>query len=147
MSETNFPSNGIQRLILDRKGDRSMEALSRACGGNPTRANLQRMATEAPKSFPKDPQVVQGLAKGLGVRVTDVVLAFAASLGLPVSNSETDLVIPNAGMLPVASRQVLREVASNMLSLQEQMPARAAWALVADAQPGVAGDEVVPETP
>lgn len=89
-----FANHGIQRLILDRKGDRSMESLSRACGGNPTRANLQRMTSEETKSFPKDPDVIRGLAKGLGVRVSDIVTAFAVSIGLPMSTDEHDLTLP-----------------------------------------------------
>lgn len=112
--------HGIQRLILDRKGDRSMEALSRACGGNPTRANLQRMASEETKSFPKDPNVIRGLAKGLGVRVTDIVSAFAVSIGLPMATDESDLTLPKAGRLPESSQRVLRDMSENMLWWQEQ---------------------------
>ena len=115
-----FTNHGIQRLILDRKGDRSMESLSRACGGNPTRANLQRMASEETKSFPKDPDVIRGLAKGLGVRVSDIVTAFAVSIGLPMSTDEDDLTLPGAGNLPEASQRILRETAENMLWWQEQ---------------------------
>lgn len=116
----NHHEHGIQRLIQVRRGDRSMESLSRACGGNPTRANLQRMATEPTKSFPKDPDVIRGLAKGLGVRVSDVVAAFAISLGLPMDSYEDDLTLPGAGRLPEPSQRVLRETASNMLWWQEQ---------------------------
>ena len=154
MNTPNLPTHGIQRLILDRKGDRSMEALSKACGGNPTRANLQRLVSEPVKSFPKDMEVIRGLAKGLGVRSIDVVSAFAASLGLPVGGNETDLVIPNAGLLPDASQNVLRNVASNMLSLQEQASAparqierRDSWALAADYDASTGDSEPLPDTP
>lgn len=119
MNNTNH-EHGIHRLILDRKGDRSMESLSRACGGNPTRANLQRMATEPTKSFPKDPDVIRGLAKGLGVRISDVVSAFAVSIGLPMDNADDDLTLAGAGRLPKHSQQVLRDTADNMLWWQEQ---------------------------
>lgn len=114
-----FPEHGIQRLIADRRGDRSMESLSKACGGIPTRANLQRMATTEVKTFPTN-EVILGLAKGLQVRAMDVVLAFCASLGLPLPDSRTDLILPNAGNLPEASQRVLRETADNMLWWQEQ---------------------------
>lgn len=114
-----FPEHGIQRLIADRRGDRSMESLSKACGGIPTRANLQRMATTEVKTFPTN-EVILGLAKGLQVRAMDVVLAFCASLGLPLPDSRADLILPNAGTLPEASQRIIRETADNMLWWQEQ---------------------------
>lgn len=116
---TYFPEHGIQRLIADRRGDRSMESLSKACGGIPTRANLQRMATTEVKTFPTN-EVILGLAKGLQVRAMDVVLAFCASLGLPLPDSHTDLILPGAGNLPEASQRIIRETADNMLWWQEQ---------------------------
>ena len=128
-----FANHGIQRLILDRKGDRSMESLSRACGGNPTRANLQRMTSEETKSFPKDPDVIRGLAKGLGVRVSDIVTAFAVSIGLPMSTDEHDLTLPGAGNLPEASQRILRETAENMMWWQEQ-------AVIAKSDPETIGE-------
>ena len=120
----NFPPQGIQVLILNKKRDRSMEALSRACGGKPTRANLQRLATEPVKGFPKDTEIIRGLARGLGVRVIDVIVAFAVSLGLPVSlDDQTSLNLPGAGKLPDASKDLLRSMADQMLWWMDEVEA------------------------
>lgn len=76
-------SNDLRELIAGTKGERSYEALSRDCGGAPTSKRLHQLATTTLKNFP-DPLTIQGLARGLGVSVTEVVLASARSLGLPV---------------------------------------------------------------
>lgn len=73
----------LATLVLDHKGDRSYERLSRDCGGEPTGKRLQQIATNPIKTFP-DAETIQGVAQGLGVSVTDVVLASARSLGLQV---------------------------------------------------------------
>lgn len=118
----NFPPQGIQALILNKKRDRSMEALSKACGGNPTRTNLQRLASEPVKGFPRDVEIIRGLARGLGVRVIDVILAFAISLQLPVSlDDSASLTLEGAGRLPDASKDLLRSMADQMLWWQEQV--------------------------
>lgn len=118
MNET-FPEYGLQNLILTKKGDRSMEALSRACGGIPTRANLQRLATKPVKAFPTN-DVILGLAKGLRVRAVDIVHAAAVSLGVPMPNPGNDLIIMDGGKLPAESQEILHSVAENMLWWQEQ---------------------------
>ncbi|MGP9781833.1 hypothetical protein ACT3UQ_05160 [Glutamicibacter sp. AOP12-B1-11] len=114
------PTQGIRELILNKRGDRSLEALSRACGGVPTRANLDRLVNKPILSWPKENAVIIGLAKGLGVRVIDVVTAYAESLGLPVISEMQDLTLPGAGALPESSQRVLRETSENMLWWQEQ---------------------------
>jgi hypothetical protein len=73
----------LQELIGLRKGDRSYEQLSKACGGLPTAKRLQQLATAPIKNFP-DPATIRSLSKGLGVTESTVVLASAASLGLEV---------------------------------------------------------------
>lgn len=73
----------LQELIGLRKGDRSYEQVSKACGGTPSRQRLQLLATEPIKNFP-DPDTIRGLSRGLGVTESTVVLASAASLGLDV---------------------------------------------------------------
>lgn len=114
------PSLGIQALVRDRKGDRSLESPSKACGGIPTRANLDRLINRPVLSWPKENAVILGLAKGLGVRVIDVVVAYANSLGLPVQTDSSSLTLPGAGHLPEASQRIIRETADNMLWWQEQ---------------------------
>lgn len=114
------PNQGIRELILNKRGDRSLESLSKACGGVPTRANLDRLINRPVLSWPKENAVILGLARGLGVRVIDVVTAYAASLGLPVETDTSNLTLQGAGNLPEGSQRVLRETADNMLWWQEQ---------------------------
>ncbi|MFF5791088.1 hypothetical protein ACFY5D_03470 [Paeniglutamicibacter sp. NPDC012692] len=119
-----FPARGIQALILNKKRDRSMESLSQACGGVPTRANLQRLVSSPVKTFPKDNDVILGLSRGLGVRVSDIVTAFAISLGLPVNaDDQSSLTLEGAGSLPEASKEVLRSMADNMLWWRDEVKA------------------------
>ncbi|WP_440102472.1 hypothetical protein [Glutamicibacter mishrai] len=117
---TTNPNQGIRELILNKRGDRSLESLSKACGGVPTRANLDRLINRPVLSWPKENAVILGLAKGLGVRVIDVVTAYASSLGLPVDTDTSSLTLPGAGNLPEASQRIIRETADNMLWWQEQ---------------------------
>lgn len=114
------PNQGIRDLILNKRGDRSLESLSKACGGVPTRANLDRLINRPVLSWPKENAVILGLARGLGVRVIDVVTAYAASLGLPVETDTSNLTLQGAGNLPETSQRILRETAENMLWWQEQ---------------------------
>ncbi len=117
------PTQGIRELILNKRGDRSLEALSKACGGTPTRANLDRLINRPVLSWPKENAVILGLAKGLGVRTIDVVTAYASSLGLPVDTDTSSLILPGAGNLPEASQRVIRDTAENMLWWKEQSEA------------------------
>lgn len=73
----------LQELISLRKGDRSYEQLSKACGGNPGGPRIHQLATTRIKGFP-DPPTIRGLAKGLGVTEMTVVLACAESVGLDI---------------------------------------------------------------
>ncbi|MBG6085861.1 hypothetical protein [Zhihengliuella flava] len=122
----NLPQGGLQRLIQERRGNRSYESLSRDCGGTPAKPNLVRLATDEYKSFPR-PDAMIGLAKGLKVRVQDIVVASAISCGIQLpkglAGSSDDLVIPGAGKLPDESRSMLEELAGNMLWWQEQVEA------------------------
>lgn len=116
-----LPSDGLQNLILNHKGDRSFARLSVACGGTPTTVNLHRLATGSLKNFPTA-DVLMGLSKGLGVRAIDVLHAAAVSVGMPIhSAAGEDLIVPGAGRLPDASRRLVVEMAENMLWWQEQV--------------------------
>ncbi len=114
------PNQGIRDLILNKRGDSSLETLSKACGGIPTRANLDRLINRPVLSWPKENAVILGLAKGLGVRVIDVISAYASSLGLPVETDTSNLTLQGAGNLPESSQRIIRETADNMLWWQEQ---------------------------
>jgi len=111
----------LRRLVLDLKGDRTYERLSRDCGGVPTAARLQQIATTSrPRTFP-DPPTVRGLSRGLGVTVTDVILAAAAGLGLPVASvsDPSSVLLAGVGDLPKPTRDALLSVAREMVRLHE----------------------------
>lgn len=118
MMSNDFPSDGMQRMIADRKGDRTYERLSRDCGGVPTTNRAHGMATKPMKSFP-DADTMVGLARGLNASVTDVVLACAASVGLTVNRGPDPegLVLHGAGNLPQSAQDALVDVSRQMQSL------------------------------
>ncbi|GAA5229210.1 hypothetical protein [Arthrobacter cryoconiti] len=102
-------------LILDRKGGRTYGKLSDDCGGQPTSGRLQQMATTRLKAFP-DPETLKGLAIGLGVSVTRIILTAAESLDLPVQPvDDGDMTLYGAGHLPESSRTLLQDMAREFL--------------------------------
>lgn len=102
----------LQHLLAQRKGTRSYERLSRDCGGNPGAKRLQQLGTQPIKNFP-DPPTVEGLARGLGVTRTEVVLACARSLGVAVEHDDA-LSLDTAGLTP-RQTDALRMVIAAML--------------------------------
>lgn len=72
----------LAALIADRKGTRSYDRLAEDCGGTPSSGRLHQMATRPLKNFP-DPDSIRGMANGLGVTVTDIVMAAARSSTCP----------------------------------------------------------------
>ncbi|HJP80577.1 MAG TPA: hypothetical protein VJ914_40270 [Pseudonocardiaceae bacterium] len=117
----------LQELISLRKGDRSYEQLSRACGGNPGAPRLHQLATNEIKGFP-DPPTIRGLAKGLGVTEMTVVLATAESLGLDIQMPGGDgwaaLLPAGTDRLPSHFRDaVLAVVHSAIQVVEEAKPA------------------------
>jgi hypothetical protein len=107
-------------LILDLKGDRSFERLSRDCGGIPKANRLNTLAGgQKINNFP-DPPTIRGLSRGLNVSVTRIVLAAARSLDLNVSDSDPDeLVLQGAGALPTESKQLLISMSHQLLTAWE----------------------------
>lgn len=118
---TKHVPGGIERLILDRKGARSYERLSRDCGGVPSDKRLHQMVTRPIKSFP-DPPTIQGLAQGLNVSVMQVLAALAKSLGINVTSTDDpdSLLIVGAGRLPQSAQDLLLSMAREMLYLQDE---------------------------
>lgn len=116
----------IAELIRIGKADRSYEQLARDCGGQPTAARLQQIATKPVRTFP-DPPTIRGLSKGLRVTEATVVLAAAESLGLDVRRSASRLVsLLPAGVDRLTDEQVdavLSVVHSMTRSAGEQSPA------------------------
>jgi len=113
---------GLEALLLNRKGDRTWEQVARDCGGIITEQRLQQMSKSKPiKNFP-DPGTVQGLARGLNSSVTEVLVACARSLGLraedPVAGA---LVLHGAGSLPDSSKDLLRSMSSELQFLNDEL--------------------------
>lgn len=103
-------------LIRAHISDRSVVQLARDCGGTISPPRLHQMLKQPMRAFP-DPDTIRGLARGLGVSVSDVIDACAGSLGLHTSHD--DLVIPGGGNLPPSSREVLLRVADELRRLSK----------------------------
>lgn len=90
----------LAALILNRKGDRSYERLSRDCGGRPSANRLQQIASAPLTAFPSA-DTIRSLSLGLGATITDVTMASARSIGLNVRADDPDaLTLVGAGELP-----------------------------------------------
>lgn len=123
MTTDNFQPT-LAELILAKKGDRSYAKISRDCGHVPTDRRIQSMATSEIKAFP-DVDTIRGLAIGLRVNESDVLLASARSLGLTVATSDPgSLILPGAGHLPDSAKEVLSEVAGELLKMQQSVGAK-----------------------
>lgn len=79
------------------------------------------MATKPQKNFP-DPESIRGMARGLGVTVTDVIMAVARSLDLPVytGNDPSALSIGGAGDLDASTKDALATVVREFIRLTSQ---------------------------
>lgn len=144
-----FPQGGIQALILDRKGDRSYERLARDCGYDIKSRALHAAATKQTKAF-ADPGTIRGLSHGLNVPVTDIIRAYAISLGLPVVDDEKGVLrIIGAGELPRSAQDLLLSMARELIAAhaqpwgQEDEPAKQDLGLAAHmADENVGADEI-----
>lgn len=117
----------LAHLIIHRKGTRSYERLSKDAGGYPTANRIQQLATRPLQSKFPDPDTIRGLARALGVPITEVVLAAARSVGLPVTSEEpTALTIAGAGELPEASQELILGLARQLSKMAS--PTRGAHA-------------------
>ncbi|RRQ26270.1 hypothetical protein DK926_18660 [Rhodococcus sp. Eu-32] len=123
----------LSELIADRKGTRSYERLSQDCGGTPTAKRLHQLATKQQRNFP-DPPTIRGLALGLGVSVTDVVMAAARALGLSVGvgNDPHALTLPLAGDLPASARESIESVSRELVAMYTRSQASFEIAAIAD---------------
>lgn len=120
MLET-FPAQGIQNLVLNRKGDRSYERLARDTGGALSSKRLQQLATTPMRNFP-DPGTIKGLAKGLHTTNKEVLIACAESMGIEVAGEEsTSLELPGARTLPASSQELLLAMSEEMQELQHSV--------------------------
>lgn len=116
----------LAQLILERKGDRSYGRLAEDCGDFPTRKRLQQLASIRLTNFP-DPDTIRGLVLGLGASATEITLASARSVGLPVAspNDPGTLAIAGAADLPQHAQDVLLLLSREMMKLAQgsQVPA------------------------
>lgn len=113
------PEGGLRELILNRKGTRSFDDLSKACGGSPTGKRLHQLVSRPMKNFP-DPDTIKGLARGLNVSQTEVLLAAARSLGLRVTEADdTVLVLQEAGTLPQDRQELLMSISRALIEGNE----------------------------
>jgi hypothetical protein len=114
------PVPTIAELLVqyrDRTGA-SYDEMSRSVNGEITTAWFHRLTTQPPKSFPRDADTVQALADLLQVPVTTIVLAFAASLGLPVTQSSSMLLMtlpPGTDNLQPADVDAIRAVVRQLV--------------------------------
>lgn len=107
----------LQAMILERKGRRSYDRLSKDCDGMPKANQLQKMATAGMNEFPSA-ATIRGLSRGLNVSVSQVVMAAARTVGLPVSDGgePDELVLQGAGALPPEAQELLVSMARQLLA-------------------------------
>lgn len=105
-------------LIAKHQGDRTLQQLSRDCGGVPKAARLHQLLREPQKTFPEPPTLL-GLARGLGVPLRVVVHAAARSVGLAIDDTSTRLgsLLPvDVDRLPPRSQDAILAVVRAMLA-------------------------------
>lgn len=101
----------------DRTGA-SYDEMSRSVSRAITPAWFQKLTTEPPKAFPRDPQTVQQLADLLQVQVPTILNAFAVSLGLDVPERQPLLAItlpPGTDKLTDRDRAAVRAMVSQLV--------------------------------
>jgi hypothetical protein len=101
----------------DRTGA-SYDEMSRSVNGEITTAWFHKLTTQPPKSFPRDADTVQALADLLQVPVATIVLAFASSLGLPVTQSSSMLLLtlpPGTDNLQPADVAAIRAIVRQLV--------------------------------
>lgn len=114
----------IRDLLLaykDRTGD-SFEDMARKVNHGIHTSRFGILATEPPKSFPKHARTIELLAKLLDVPVTTIVLSFAASLGIPVTQSGTVLertLPPGTDNLTAEDREAIRAVTRALVDARQ----------------------------
>jgi hypothetical protein len=112
-------SENLANLILSAKGRHhySYEALAKACGDVPSAGRLHQLAKYPLKTFP-DPATVLGLARGCGVPPDEVIKASARSLGINLSDGDSDLIhVPGFSDLPIQVQETYRALGHQMTSL------------------------------
>ena len=103
-------------LIAMRKGTRSYARLSRDAGGYPTGNRIQQLASEREWAKFPDPDTLRGLARALSLPMSEIVMAAARTVGLPVPPRDpTVLMIAGAGDLPPEAKDMLLTLARDLI--------------------------------
>lgn len=66
MTQTPQPGTSLQRLILDRKGDRSYDHVSQGCGGVPSRNVIQKLTDPRDQGVPRPGDAHRSAARPVG---------------------------------------------------------------------------------
>lgn len=87
-------------------------------------SQLQRLATQPPKEFPKHGRTIELLAELLQVPVTTIVLGYAAGLGIPVRQEGTLLertLPPGTDILGDEERAAVQQVTRALVRLRNEL--------------------------
>jgi hypothetical protein len=107
----------LRDLIARHKGDRSYDRLARESHDNPTSGRWHQLATQPRQSnFPR-PDTIQGVARTLGVTVTEVVMAAARSMGIDVREDDHGA-LSTAGLTP-RQTQIVRMLISALAEKED----------------------------
>lgn len=109
----NATPENLSDLILNRKRERSYDALAKLSGGVLTRSNIQRMATTRQHKGLPSLKVIQALASVLGVPESRVLAAAGVSVGI-APDWGSDLVIRGGLDLHPESQRMLLDMAEHM---------------------------------
>lgn len=103
-----------------RGGEVSYERLSKACGGSPTAKRLHQLENAPLKNFP-DPGTIKALANGTGFGVTEIVMACARSLHLPVTSDDPDTFrIYGLSTVPSRITDLFRDLGREIVELNQK---------------------------
>lgn len=111
-------SGDLADLIGQTKGDRSYAKLAQESGDVVIRQRWYQLATSPLKEFP-EPPTIEAIARGLGVSVTDVVIACARSVGLQVRDAGTFAGLDLAGV-PDGQAEAVRRLVSTLRTEREE---------------------------
>ena len=107
----------LPELIQRHRGGRSFRELRERAAGfgyTSTQSSWQQWARkDIPRYDLPSTETLKAFAAGLGVSETEVLMAAARTVGIDVGpENETDLVIPRAGFLSPADKNVLFSLAA-----------------------------------
>jgi hypothetical protein len=114
----------LPELIQRTRGDRTFRELREQAakfGYKSTDTTWQQWARKDfdRKDIPST-ETLRAFAAGLGVTETEVLLAAARTCGLDVGEgNQTDLIIPGAGVLDAADKNVLASLAAVLIAKSE----------------------------